>query len=292
MKIQAGNVSLEVDLRGNPSDPAVVLIAGLGFQLIDWPDSFADRLAAAGYYVIRFDNRDIGLSEKLEGLAVPVLETLMEDRASGLAPEVPYGLEDMAGDVVALLDALSIEKAHMVGMSMGGMIAQITAALAGHRVSSLTSIMSSTSEAGLPGPKPEVMGILASAPTTDDEDEIVAFGLTVNDAIGSPGFRWDRAALEDHIRACVRRSYCPTGYMRQYGAVLAAPGRRALLSKIAVPGLVIHGADDPLVPSDCGRDTADHIPGARFELVPGMGHDLSPVLCDRLADLILPHLKG
>jgi len=292
VQIKTNNISLEVDRMGDPAAPAVFLIAGLGFQLIDWPLSFAESLVEAGYQVIRFDNRDIGLSQKLEEKGVPDLGAILQEKIAGGTPDVPYELSHMAADVIGLMDAFAIDKAHIVGMSMGGMIAQILATNHVSRCLSLTSIMSTTGDPSLPQADPDTMAVLMSAPASQDKQDIVDFGLKVNDAIGSPGYRWDRSALQSHIEACFDRNYCPTGYMRQLAAVSAAQPRRKILSKVTAPTLVIHGEDDPLVPSSGGRDVADHVPGATFKLVPGMGHDLSPSLCDRLTALIVPHLKA
>ncbi|MFT6559548.1 alpha/beta fold hydrolase [Sneathiella sp.] len=292
VQIDTGRVTLEVEKFGRQEDPALVLIAGLGFQLIDWPEAFCKQLADSGFQVLRFDNRDVGLSEKFDAKGVPDLEKAMAAKAGGRAPELPYSLTDMAEDVIALLDQLGLEKAHMVGMSMGGMIVQL---LGGHfpeRCLSLTSIMSSSGEASVSVPHPDAMAVLTQAPASQEKSDIVEFGLMVNDTIGSPGFRWNRSALKAHIEACFDRGYCPTGYLRQMGAVFSAGSRRELLKTIPLKTLVIHGKDDRLVPPSAGQDTADHIPGARFELVEGMGHDLSPSLCDHLAALIRPHVMS
>ncbi len=291
-QIKAGDIALEIDHMGDPQDPAIILIAGLGFQLIDWPREFCETLAGQGYQVIRFDNRDVGMSQKLEHLGVPDIPAVMADKAAGNPPRVPYQLSDMVGDIIALMDALSLDRAHIVGMSMGGMIAQLLAAQYPARCLSLTSIMSTSGETSVSAPKPEAMGVISSAPASQEMSDIVEFGLKVNDVIGSPGYRWDGHALRQHIEACVNRGYCPTGYMRQMSAVFSAQPRRELLSTITLPTLVIHGLDDPLVPASGGQDVADHIPGAKLELVAGMGHDLSPSLCVHLAALMLPHFKA
>ena len=247
-------LSLEYEAFGDADKPAVFLIAGLGFQLIDWPVAFCESVAAEGFHVIRFDNRDIGLSQKLEGL--------------------------------------SIHQAHIIGMSMGGMIAQLMAIFYPEKVLSLTSIMSSSGNRQLPPSTPAATSVLMSAPASQDVEDVVDFGLKVNDVIGSPGYRWDREALRAHIRACVKRNYSPAGYMRQYAAVLASNPRVSELPGVTAPTLVIHGKDDPLVPPEAGMDTARLIPGAKLELVAGMGHDLSPALCEHLASLVIPHLSA
>ncbi len=291
-QVKAGDITLEIDRVGDPQEPAIILIAGLGFQLIDWPREFCETLADQGYQVIRFDNRDVGMSQKLEHLGVPDIPAVMAGKAAGNPPRVPYQLPDMAGDVIALMDALSLDRAHIVGMSMGGMIAQLLAAQYPARCFSLTSIMSTSGEASVSAPKSEAMGVISSAPASQEMSDIVEFGLKVNDVIGSPGYRWDKDALQKHIEACFNRGYCPTGYMRQMSAVFSAQPRRELLTTIDLPTLVIHGLDDPLVPASGGQDVADHIPDAKLELVAGMGHDLSPSLCTYLATLVLPHFKA
>jgi pimeloyl-ACP methyl ester carboxylesterase len=290
--VTCNSVKLMIDRRGRETDPAILLIAGLGFQLIDWPDSFCDTLVANGFQVIRFDNRDIGLSQKLDHKGLVDLQSIISAKLTGGNPFVPYQLEDMAADAASLLKELNVGPAHIVGMSMGGMIAQLIAARYPDQVLSLTSIMSSSSDLSLPGPAPAAAAILASAPQSQQKADIVEFGLKVNDVIGSPGFRWNRSELKAHIEACIDRNYSPMGYMRQYAAVMVARSRRELLRKIKTPALVIHGTDDPLVPLACGKDVADHITGSHFESVAGMGHDLSPTLCARLAQVILPHLKA
>ncbi|MCR9212737.1 MAG: alpha/beta hydrolase [Proteobacteria bacterium] len=287
----SNGLQLEYETFGSPENPAAILIAGLGFQLIDWPTFFCQKIADAGYYVVRFDNRDIGLSQKLEELGVPDLQGITEQLQAGESPKIPYHISDMAGDVAGLMDALSIQKAHIIGMSMGGMIAQLMAIFYADRVLSLTSIMSTSGSKMLPPPAAAAMSVLMKAPASEDLEDVVAFGLEVNDVIGSPGFRWDREELTEHVRTCVQRCFCPTGYLRQYTAVQAQNSRTRELPGITAPTLVIHGKDDLLIPHEAGEDTARLIPNSRLELVEGMGHDLSPALCRHLSDLILPHLK-
>lgn len=289
-QIKAGSVTLEYERVGDPNNPAVILIAGLGFQLIDWPTNFCESLASQGFQVLRFDNRDVGLSEKLDAFGVPDIAAIMAEKAAGEPSSAPYQLPDMAGDVIALMDALKINKAHMVGMSMGGMIAQLLAIQYPDRCMSLTSIMSSSGDPSVSAPDPAAMAVITAAPASQEMADIVTFGLLVNETIGSPGYRWDRGALTAHIEACFTRGYCPAGYMRQMAAVFSAPPRREFLAVLTLPALVIHGLDDLLVPPSAGKDVADHVPGARLELVAGMGHDLSPSLCVHLGDLILPHI--
>ncbi|MEH6545980.1 MAG: alpha/beta hydrolase [Sneathiella sp.] len=291
-KVKSNGLVIEYETFGLPSDPAIVLIAGLGFQLIDWPVTFCERLATTGFFVIRFDNRDIGLSQKLVENPVPDLVALGETIRSGNALDLPYNLTDMMKDVVGILDALTIDSVHLIGMSMGGMIAQLVAIHYPKRLKSLTSIMSSSGSSALPPPTAAATTVLMSAPASEDLSDVVAFGLNVNDVIGSPGYRWNREELTAHIRRCVERCYYPAGYVRQYAAVLGSPSRAGSLPELTTPTLVIHGTEDLLVLSEAGKETARLIPNAHLELVEGMGHDLSPALCDHLADLILPHLKA
>lgn len=289
-QVEIGSINLEVEMFGSKENPAVILIAGLGFQLIDWPVSFCETLADAGFYIVRFDNRDVGKSDRLEHLGLPDMEKVIAVRSGGEIPEVPYSLFQMAGDVVQLMDALDLEKAHIAGMSMGGMITQLMAIHHSRRCLSMTSIMSSSGEPSVSVPDPEAMAAISGAPASPAREDIIAFGLGVNDVIGSPGFRWDRDALSAHIGHCVDRGVSPTGYMRQMAAVFTAPSRREELKKVPIPALVIHGTDDRLVPISAGQDTADHIPGAKMVPVEGMGHDLSPDLCVRLAEIMISHL--
>lgn len=291
MRITVSNLEFEVETFGSKSDPSILLIAGLGFQLIDWPADFCQSLAIEGFHVIRFDNRDIGLSDGLAHEGIPDLAAVMGAKLSGAKADVPYSLHEMAADAAGLLEELADGPAHIVGMSMGGMIAQLLAIHYPEQVKSLTSIMSSSSAPDLPGPREDAAKVLASAPLSQEMKDIVAFGLKVNDVIGSPGFRWDRELLETHIRNCVERAYRPDGYMRQYAAVLSANSRREDLQKVTSPTLVIHGSDDPLVQPVCGEDVAKQISGAKFSAVEGMGHDLSPSLCQHLSGLILDHVK-
>jgi pimeloyl-ACP methyl ester carboxylesterase len=291
-KLNSNGLSLEYETFGEASSPAVILIAGLGFQLIDWPEDFCIQIANKGFFVLRFDNRDVGLSQKLEEKGVPDLVRVISQLQAGKNPEVPYHLTDMAGDVHGLLDALEIEQAHIVGMSMGGMIAQLMAIFYPEKVFSLTSIMSSSGARHLPPPSAAANTVLMKAPESNDLEDVIAFGMEVNDVIGSPGFRWNHDELKDHVRACVERCYCPEGYLRQYTAVQSSSSRTRELPNITAPTLVIHGLDDLLVSHEAGEDTARLIPNARLELVKGMGHDLSPALCNHLLTLILPHLTS
>ncbi|MBL6691439.1 MAG: alpha/beta hydrolase [Pseudomonadales bacterium] len=286
MRITANGVELEVEVHGDSANPAIVLMRGLGTQLIDWPRSFIEALLAAGLRVVVFDNRDVGLSQKFEGL--PDISQV----ASG-AETPPYTLDNMAGDVVGILDALYIEQAHLFAISMGGMIGQVVAAKYGDRLKTFFSVMSSSGKPGLPGPTPEALATLNVETSLDaSADEIIeatAEGLRV---CGSPAYPLSEEERLAIGRARYERDYSPGGARRQMAAVVATGDRAELLKTIKVPTLVIHGADDPLVPLAAGEDTAAQIPGAALKVIPGMGHDLPDALMPEMANIVLTFIRG
>lgn len=277
-------VELEFLAEGPEQGPPLLLIMGLGVPLSRWPQALCDRLVALGYRVIRFDNRDAGLSTHLEQAPVPDLAGALQ---RGMAPQVPYTLDDMAADAVALLDGLGVAKAHVAGASMGGAIAQILAARWPERVRSLTCIMSSSGNPALPPPTPAAAtALFAPLPADRSEDSIVADGMRRYRAVASPAYPQPEEALAAMLREEYRRSFDPRGLARQLGAILASGDRRPLLATITAPTVVLHGADDPLIPPACGQDVAENIPGAELRLVPGMGHDFPPELAATLAAAI------
>ena len=286
---RANGIEIEWEAVGDEGAPAVLLIMGLGAQMTLWPDALLTGLAARGFRAIRFDNRDVGLSMKFEAAGAPDLARLAMQLMTGGRPEAPYGLSDMAADAVGLLDALGIAKAHIVGASMGGMIAQLVAAEHPERTLSLTSIMSTTGNPALPHATPEANAVLMTRPASGDVDALVAHGLRAAKAVGSPGFPFDEAATAARIRSDIARSFYPPGFARQMAAILADGDRRARLRTITAPTLVIHGTDDPLVRVEGGRDTAAAIPGAQLVEIAGMGHDLPAALIGRIVDLIANH---
>lgn len=288
-QITANGISIEYEDHGKADDPALLLVMGLGAQLTLWPIELVEALVNRGFRVIRYDNRDIGLSHKMHGAKAPGILRLVLMNRLGLKPRVPYTLSDMAADGVGLLDALGIERAHIVGASMGGMIAQLVAAEHPERTASLTSIMSTTGNRKLPPAQKEAIKVLTTRPPSDDEEVLVAHGIRVAHTIGSPGYRPDADRLTARVREGVRRSYYPAGLPRQLAAIIADGDRRARLKAVTAPTLVIHGEDDPLVPLAGGLDTAESIPGAQIATIPGMGHDLPLELVDRIADLIASH---
>jgi pimeloyl-ACP methyl ester carboxylesterase len=284
MRVAAGSVELEVEDRGPPGAPAVLLIMGLGMQLLGWPDELVDNLLARGFRVLRFDNRDIGLSQHFDHLGVPNLALASLRYALRLPVAAPYTLAQMAHDTEGLLAALNIQQAHVVGASMGGMIAQHLAASHPHRVASLTLVMTTSGARHLPQPAWPVRRALLSRPDGHDPQAVVAHLTRLLGVIGSPAYRPTPERLRARLEAMVSRSWRPQGTARQLVAVAADGDRRALLRRITQPTHVIHGDADPLVPVAAGRELAALIGGATLDVVPGMGHDLPLPLLPRLAD--------
>jgi pimeloyl-ACP methyl ester carboxylesterase len=261
---------------------------GLGAQMTLWDEEFCRALADRGQYVIRYDNRDVGLSTKFDHAGVPNVVEMMQRGADRSG--APYTLDDMADDAAGLLDALDLASAHICGASMGGMIAQTVAYRHAPKTRSLISIMSSTGNPELPQAKPEAMAVLMTPRPTDREGNIEA-SVRASKVIGSPGYPADEARLRRRAGDAYDRSFTPLGTVRQMAAVYAQGNRAPRLAAVRAPTLVIHGADDPLVPLAGGQDTARSIPGAELLEIPGMGHDLPPALHGRLADAIAEHTR-
>ncbi len=286
-QVNANGISLEVERYGDPANPPLLLIMGLGAQLTLWPIELVEALVARGYHVIRYDNRDIGLSTKFTEHGVPNVRKVLLMRLFGLRPKLPYRLTDMAADAVALLDALGIAQAHIVGASMGGMIAQLVAATYPERTLSLTSIMSTTGNRRVPPARPEAFKALTTPPPANATlADMIPHVTRIARAIGSPAYPTPEDRLVERITRDFERSFHPTGAGRQLAAIIDDGCRRSRLKNVSAPSLVIHGVDDPLVRVEGGRDTAAHIPGARLHEIPGMGHDLPLELVDEVADAI------
>ena len=279
---------LEYEDLGDPADPPVVLIMGFGMQLTAWPDPFCDHLVERGLRVIRFDNRDIGLSSRLNHLGQPRPGAIIARRCLGLPVNPPYPLAAMADDTVGLLDYLAIPRAHIVGASMGGMIAQLVAIRRPDRTASLCSIMSTTGQLRYAWPRPDILRLVLHTPGPSIEER-VRHGIRFWHAIGSPGDLPSEPELRELITAFYARSSDMSGFWRQFAAIVAEKSRVPLLRRIQLPSLVIHGESDPLIPSAAGAATAKAIPGAAFHLLPGMGHDLRPAYLPRIAGLISNH---
>lgn len=291
--LNANGIRIAFDTAGDAKASPLLLISGLGLQLTAWPDEFVEGLADLGFYVIRFDNRDCGLSTKFEHTGTPSLTLAWLKSALRLPVRAPYSLEDMADDAVGVLSALGIARAHVVGVSMGGMIGQLMAAKFPSRVLSLTSIMSSSGRRGLPGPTRAVRRALLRQPrSTDDIDALIDHAVAFLQTIASPAYPTLEKHLRRRVARALRRNCCPAGAMRQMLAVAAGGDRRPELQTIAAPSLVIHGAADPMLPLACGIDTAQAIPNARLEVIEGMGHDLPAQLTERLLALIDEHAHG
>jgi pimeloyl-ACP methyl ester carboxylesterase len=292
MKIAVNGISIEVQDSGlGPGRPTVLLLMGLGMQLVAWPPTLVQALLDAGYRVILHDNRDVGLSQHFEALGKPNVVWQGLKYKLGLTPHAPYSLSDMAADSRGVLDALGIEQAHVVGVSMGGMIAQRLALAAPDRVLSLTSIMSSSGARGLPQARPEVIRVLLRRPQGNDPQAVLEHYLRLFKVIGSPAFATPENELRERILLGLQRGYYPAGTLRQMLAVMADVTRAGQLARISVPTLVIHGKADPLVPFACGEDTARRIAGAQLVGIAGMGHDLAPGVVACLLVPLLSHLK-
>lgn len=294
--IRVNDIELEAVAYGDATDPAVLLIQGLGTPLTRWPQVLIHRLLAEGFLVIVFDNRDVGLSSKMDGLGMPDIKSLMNIPDfvwpfPPLAPmmPIPYTLADMAGDAVGLLDALGVPAAHIVGASLGGMIAQLVAAGHPERCLSLTSIMSSSGNPLLPPPTTTALHALyAPLPALKDEESLVEDSIWRQKVLMSPDYPTSDADLRAMFTAEYRRhGFHPQGVIRQLSTLMASGDRRSLLSRIDTPAVVLHGEDDPLINVACGRDTAVWIPGAEFRAIPGMGHDFPAALTDEFAAAII-----
>lgn len=285
-QVQANGLTIEYDVTGPADGEPVLLIMGLGAQMTRWPQGFLDELASRGLKVIRFDNRDIGLTTKMDAAGPPDLVAILTALGEGKAPPVAYTLSDMAIDAVSLLEALGIGRAHIVGASLGGMVAQLVAADHPGRALSLTSIMSTTGNRALPPPTAEAIAVLNNRGPSPLEDLEAYLDHALKGAIvvGSPGYPQDPVDQRRRLRSDFERSYSPVGFARQYAAAMACPDRRPKLNTITVPTVVIHGAADPLVPLAGGKDTAENIPGAELVVIEGMGHDVPPALFGQIAD--------
>ena len=286
MKVSANGISIEVDDQGPANAEPLLLIMGLGMQLLGWPEELVQRLVAQGFRVIRFDNRDIGLSQHFDHLAVPSLPAAALRHALRMKVTSPYSIADMAADALGVLDALGVPSAHICGASMGGMIAQHLAAAHPTRVRSLTLMMTTSGARRLPQARMKVQRAMMSRPDGSDPAAVVAHLQRLLAIIGSPGYPPEPARLKQRLQTMVSRSWHPLGTARQLLAVAADGDRTALLARIRVPTQIIHGEQDPLIPVAAGRDLAARISGAVADYVPGMGHDLPLPLLARFAEAI------
>ncbi len=287
MQVDANGVRIEVEADAPEAGPPVLLIRGLSTQLVQWPAAFLEVFRAAGFRTVRFDNRDAGLSQKFDAAGLPDIGAIL---SGSVLP--PYTLADMARDVVGVMDALEIERAHVFGLSLGGMVTQHVAFSHGERCLSAASVMSTSGEPGLPPATPEALAVLTTQPEDPtDRDCVIAHGVRTQRVISSPGFPPSDAELHDYIASAYDRCYCPAGTARQMAAVMADGGRAARLATVRVPMLVLHGSADPLIPLACGEDTARHVPGAKLEVIEGMAHDVNPHNAEIVARHLVAHAR-
>ncbi|MCO4811414.1 MAG: alpha/beta fold hydrolase [Gammaproteobacteria bacterium] len=286
----SNGIELAYETHGDPANPVLLMVQGLGMPLSAWPKPLLDALVDAGFHLITFDNRDIGKSTLMHDRPPPNMLVQTIRRLVRMKVKAPYQLTDMMRDLVGLMDALDIKTAHVVGVSMGGMIAQLLAIHAPQRVDSLTLIMSTTNERNLPGPTHEVSRFIMRGPQAPTDKARLAFQWQLWRMLGSPAYPLSDQELTGFLQMVYSRGVTAAGTARHTLAILAAPGRAAELRRVAAPTLVIHGDSDPLVPIECGRAIAEAIPGAHMETIKGMGHDLPLQLIPRLTQLISEHV--
>jgi pimeloyl-ACP methyl ester carboxylesterase len=291
-QIDANGIKLEVETGGDRGAPPVLLIMGLGAQLTRWPEPFHRGLADAGFFVIRYDNRDVGLSTRLDRAGSPPLGRAALRAAVGLPVQAPYDLGDLTRDATGLLDALGLASAHVVGVSMGGMIGQMLAAHHGARVRALVSIMSSSGSRRLPQPDWRLRLALLRPPRARGERaRAIDATFAIYKRISSPGYPPDDETLRDQVTRDIDRGYYPPGLRRQLLAIVASGSRTSILGRITTPTLILHGADDPLVPVAAAHDLHRRIAGSELEVFPGMGHDLPRALVPTFTARIVEHLR-
>lgn len=289
--IFANGIQIEYETFGKPSSLPLLLIAGLGGQMIGWDEEICEKWARKGLFVIRFDNRDVGLSTKMEGAGVPDPMAAMKARMNGEKVDAPYTLDDMADDAVGLLDALKIDKAHLCGISMGGAIAQTISFRHPSRVRSMTQVYATTGNPQLPQPQPGIMELLLTPPPKERE-AYVEYMLKLYKTIAGPGFPFDEIWHRKLAGRSYDRAFYGPGKARQFAAIVAHGNRKPLLASITVPALVIHGADDPLVLVQGGIDSAEAIPGAELMIIEGMGHDMPHGSAwPRIVEAVVTHVR-
>ena len=290
--VTSNSIDIAYDEYGSPGDPALLMVMGLGLPCSAWPPEFIEMLVEEGLRVIIFDNRDIGLSQRFDAAGMPNLFVESLRRNFGFSVRAPYALTDMMQDTAGVLDALDIQSAHVVGISMGGMIAQLLAIHEPSRVRSLTSIMSTTGNSRLPRASRRVTRHIIRGPRSASPEGRLDYYRKLAWLIGSPDYRPDTAEVDARLERVFARGMSPASTARQATAILSAGSRVEALRKLDVPTIVIHGEADPLVRVECGYDTAAAIPGAQLTTIPGMGHDLPRALWPRFTKLIAGHVKA
>ena len=289
--LNANGVEIAYEIYGDDHAPVILLIHGLGMPMTAWPIEMVNRLVEAGFRVLRIDNRDQGHSQKFNHLKMPNVVWQFVKLKLGLPVSAPYPLMDMMQDTVGALDALKINSVHVVGASMGGMIAQLLAIHAPARVKSLTSIMSTTGSQKIPDPRYDVSQHLMTKPVIKSEADVLAYHVKMWELIASPGFPTSKIDRENYVKSILHRGVSAEGTTRQLLAIMAAPNRFNDLGKLTMPCQVIHGTSDPLVRIEGGEDTVKAIPGAKQHFIEGMGHDLPFQLHEKICDLISNHVK-
>ena len=289
-RARANGIELEYDTFGQSSARPLVLIMGLGAQMILWDEEFCETLAAHDFFVVRFDNRDVGLSSKLDDAGVPNIFAAIQAASTNQSVDAPYTLHDMADDTICLMEAIGLERAHVVGASMGGMIAQTLAIRHPSRLLSLTSIMSTTGNPEVPSATPQAMQVLLT-PVPSEREAYIERSLRTWRVIGSPGFPFDEERIRRRSARSFDRAFHPAGVARQLVAIIASGNRKDALRDVTVPTLVIHGDADPLARVEGGRDTAAAIPDAELLIIAGMGHDLPREAWPRIIDAIDAHAR-
>ena len=284
-RASANGIEIEYETFGDQTKPAMLLVMGLGVQMLGWDERFCNMLVDRGFFVIRYDNRDVGLSTHTDGPVPNPLELM-----AGNFSSASYTLDDMADDAAGLLDELGIAAAHVAGVSMGGMIGQTLAAKHPDRVLSLASIMSTTGNSEVGQPRQEALVALIT-PMPGDRAGYIDGAVRAFSVIGSPGYPADDERLRALIGASYDRSYNPVGFLRQLAGIMASGDRTEALHSIKAPTVVIHGEDDPLIVKSGGEATADAIPGAKLVTIPGMGHDLPPELWPQFIDEIVENAE-
>jgi pimeloyl-ACP methyl ester carboxylesterase len=288
--VKANGINIYYEDNGPKGAPVILLVMGLGTQMIAWPDEMIQAFVSKGYRVIHYDNRDVGLSQRMEGAPDGNLIWAMFANAVGLPVRSAYSVADMAKDGIGLLDALGIEKAHVVGASMGGMIVQHMAASHAHKVLTMTSIMSTSGRRGLPGPRADIRrNMIKPRAANPTRDEAIAAGVEIVQSFSYPDPARAEGAYAELVGKAFDRGYYPIGTKRQLLAIVADGSRIPLLKQITVPTLIIHGRADPLVPMAGSEDIAKHVAGSRLEIIDAMGHDLPPSQLGRIVELITAH---
>jgi pimeloyl-ACP methyl ester carboxylesterase len=290
MKIRANGTELEYEVSGPENGTPFLFINGFGTQMTSWPQGFFDVLTKAGMRVIRFDNRDVGLSQKWDGI-VPDIRAATKIAREGGKPDVPYSLNEMAADAAGLLDALGIKTAHIAGCSMGGMIAQLVALNHPEKARSLISIFSTTGDPSLPPSSKEAAEALTSRPASNDRETVVAHSLKNRRAYASTAWPFEEERLKELASLNYDRSFYPEGTIRQYAAIMVSPPRTERLKSLKLPTLVLHGSADTLIRPEAGRHTADCIPGAEFHQIEGWGHDMPLQVIPMVTGLIVPFVE-